>query len=94
MAICCHLYWWFAMNPSGFIRQKHGSQVRGKHAPNPIAANNILLLAFLQHGRRDVKCKPSQFSNNPGNILPRYYVEHVILQCVILLPASITLSAS
>ena len=46
------------MNPLGFISRKHAMQVGGKHAPNAIAANNIILLAFLQHARRDVKCKP------------------------------------
>jgi hypothetical protein len=57
--IFCVVYWWFAISPLRFIRQSYGGHVGRNHAPNTIAANDILLLAFLQHGRHDVKCKPS-----------------------------------
>jgi hypothetical protein len=46
---------WFAINPLGFIRQIFDGDEGGKHAPNTIAANDILLLSFLQHGRHDIQ---------------------------------------
>jgi hypothetical protein len=36
-------YWWLAILSLGFVRQKYGGHFGGKHAPNTIAASDILL---------------------------------------------------
>ena len=52
MTLCC-----FAIEPLKLVRQRYGGRFRGKHVPNTLVANDILVLAILQNGHHVVKRK-------------------------------------